>query len=59
MVGLAPGFLIVVSPLIAALFAVYLTLAAAAHRAGLPAWCAIPAGAVVVAWPVATTLPLT
>jgi poly(3-hydroxybutyrate) depolymerase len=59
LVGLAPGFLLVVSPLIAALFTVYLALAAAAHRAGLPAWCAIPAGAVVVAWPIATTLPLT
>jgi hypothetical protein len=34
-------------------------LAAAAHRAGLPAWCAIPASAVVVAWPIATRLPLT
>lgn len=53
LVGLAPRFLIVVSPLIAGLFAVYLALAAAAHRAGLPAWCAIPAAAVVVAWPVA------
>jgi hypothetical protein len=59
LVGAAPGFLIVVSPLIGALFAVYLALAAVAHRAGLPAWWAIPAGAVVIAWPVAAALPLT
>jgi hypothetical protein len=58
-VGLAPGFLVVVTPLIAGLFAVYLVLAVASRRAGLPAWCAIPAGALVVAWPVAVTLPLT
>ena len=58
-VGLAPGFLVVVTPLIAGLFAVYVVLAVAARRAGLPAWCAIPAGALVVAGPVAATLPLT
>jgi len=58
-VNLAPGFLVVVTPLIAGLFAVYLVLAAMARRAGWPAWCAIPAGALVVAWPVAATLPLT
>jgi alpha-beta hydrolase superfamily lysophospholipase len=57
--GLAPGFVVLVGPLIAVLFAVYAGLAGVAWWARLPAWCAVPAGAVVVAWPVAATLPLT
>jgi hypothetical protein len=59
LVGLAPGFLLVITPLIAALFAVHLVTAGVAWLRGAPAWWAVPAGAVVVAWPVATALPLT
>jgi hypothetical protein len=57
--GLAPGFIVVVTPLIAALFAVSLVIAGAARLRGAPVWCTVPAGALVVAWPVATALPLT
>lgn len=57
--GLAPGFLALVTPLIGALFAIYLLVAGVARLAGTPWWQTVPAGALVVAWPVATTLPLT
>jgi hypothetical protein len=59
LVGLAPGFIVVVAPLIAALFAVHLALAGVARLRGASAWCTVPAGALVLAWPVATALPLT
>jgi hypothetical protein len=58
-VGLAPGFLGLVAPLIGALLAVHLLLAAAARLAGAPWWRTVPAGALIVAWPVATALPIT
>jgi hypothetical protein len=57
--GLAPGFIVLITPLVAVLFVVYVLLAVAAWQARLPAWCVVPAGAVVIAWPVAATLPLT
>ncbi|MBF9127707.1 hypothetical protein I0C86_01655, partial [Plantactinospora sp. S1510] len=58
-VGLAPGFLALVTPLIAALLALYLLVAGVAWLTGMPWWRTIPAGAVLVAWPVATALPIT
>ena len=58
-VGLVPGFLVIVAPLVAALFLVHLGLAAIAWLTGTPLWRTIPAGAVMVAWPVASALPLT
>jgi dienelactone hydrolase len=57
--GLAPGFIVVITPLIAVLFVVHLVTAGAAWLRGAPVWCTIPAGALLVAWPVATALPLT
>ncbi|MEV4642644.1 alpha/beta fold hydrolase [Actinoplanes sp. NPDC049548] len=57
-VGLAPGFLALVAPLIAGLFAVHLLMAAPAWLSGTPWWRTVPAGAVMIAWPVATALPL-
>jgi esterase/lipase len=58
-VGLAPGFLAIVTPLIGALLGLHLLLTGVARLAGMPWWRTIPAGAVLVAWPVATALPLT
>jgi dienelactone hydrolase len=51
-VGLAPGFLVLIAPLVAILFAVYFMIMGLAGRA------AVPAGALVIAWPVAAALPL-
>ncbi|WP_326557492.1 dienelactone hydrolase family protein [Micromonospora sp. NBC_01796] len=58
-VGLAPGFLTLVTPLIAGLLALYLLLAGVASLTGTPWFRTIPAGALLVAWPVATSLPIT
>ena len=60
-VGLAPGFLLVVTPADRRCSAVRvcLALAWAVRRAGLPRGRRYPADAMVVAWPVAATLPLT
>jgi pimeloyl-ACP methyl ester carboxylesterase len=58
LVGLAPGFLMLIAPLVAILFAVHLAVVALAWRAGIPAWRTVAAGALVIAWPVATALPL-
>ncbi|MFC6020846.1 alpha/beta fold hydrolase [Plantactinospora solaniradicis] len=58
-VGLAPGFLALVTPLIAALLALYVLVAGVAWLTGMPWWRTIPAGALMVAWPVATALPIT
>lgn len=58
-VGLAPGFLAIVTPLVAALLALYLAVAGVAGLSGWSWWRTVPAGAVLVAWPVATALPLT
>lgn len=49
LVGLAPGFLMLISPLVAILFAVYAVLAAVAWRAGIPLWRTVAAGALVIA----------
>ncbi|GAB7038441.1 MULTISPECIES: alpha/beta hydrolase [Catenuloplanes] len=57
--GFAPGFLTLVAPLIAVLFALYALLAAVARRGGAAWWSPIAAGAVMIAWPVAIALPVT
>ncbi|GIJ48211.1 hypothetical protein Val02_50970 [Virgisporangium aliadipatigenens] len=58
-VGLAPGFLLIVTPLIAILCAVHLASAAVAWRTGIGVRHTVLAGALAVAWPVAAALPLT
>ncbi|MFI7598173.1 alpha/beta hydrolase [Actinoplanes sp. NPDC049681] len=57
-VGLAPGFLALVAPLIAGLLGVHLLVAGLAWRAGTPWWRTVAAGALMIAWPVATALPI-
>ncbi|GIJ71155.1 alpha/beta hydrolase [Virgisporangium ochraceum] len=57
-VGLAPGFLVLIGPLVAVLFAVYFAVVGLAWRVGIPLWQTVAAGALLVAWPVATALPL-
>jgi dienelactone hydrolase len=56
--GAGPGFITLVVPLLAVLFAVEAGWAAAVRRLGAPAWIGAAAGAVLVAWPVALTNPL-
>ncbi|GIJ58600.1 alpha/beta hydrolase [Virgisporangium aurantiacum] len=57
-VGLAPGFLVLIAPLVAILFAVYFMVMALAWRAAIPLGHTVAAGALVIAWPVAAALPL-
>lgn len=57
-VGLAPAFLALVAPLIAGLLAVHLLVAGLAWRSGTPWWRTVPAGALMIAFPVATALPI-
>ncbi|MCT2279558.1 dienelactone hydrolase family protein [Micromonospora chalcea] len=56
--GLAPGFVLLVVPLFAALVAWQAAWAAVLRRRAAPWWLAPLLGAVLLAWPVATTLPL-
>ncbi|TWJ23646.1 dienelactone hydrolase [Micromonospora endolithica] len=58
-VGLAPGFVLLVVPLFALLVAGQVAWAAVLRRAGAPHWVPPVVGAALLAWPVATTLPLT
>nr|MDT0660696.1 alpha/beta fold hydrolase [Micromonospora sp. DSM 115978] len=58
LVGFAPGFLVLITPLLAVLLVLYLVIATIDWRTGMPWWRAIPAGAVMLAWPVATALPV-
>ncbi|MEH0845561.1 alpha/beta fold hydrolase [Micromonospora sp. CPCC 205711] len=57
-VGLAPGFVLLVVPLFAVLVGWQAAWAAVLRRAGAPAWLPALVGAALLAWPVATTLPL-
>ncbi|WP_245716414.1 hypothetical protein [Micromonospora humi] len=57
--GLAPGFVLLVVPLFAALVAWQAAWAGVLRRRGAPWWLPAAVGAVLLAWPVATTLPLT
>ncbi|MEU8068284.1 alpha/beta fold hydrolase [Micromonospora sp. NPDC049151] len=56
--GLAPGFVLLVVPLFAALVAWQAAWAAVLRRRAAPWWLPPLVGAVVLAWPMATTLPL-
>ncbi|MFI8804012.1 alpha/beta fold hydrolase [Micromonospora chalcea] len=56
--GLAPGFVLLVVPLFAALVAWQAAWAAVLRRRAAPWWLAPLLGAVLLAWPIATTLPL-
>ncbi|MEU7758294.1 MULTISPECIES: alpha/beta fold hydrolase [Micromonospora] len=58
-IGLAPGFVLLVVPLFAALVAWQAAWAVVLRRRAAPWWLAPSVGAVVLAWPIATTLPLT
>ncbi|MGV9981962.1 alpha/beta fold hydrolase [Micromonospora wenchangensis] len=57
-VGLAPGFVLLVVPLFVVLLGWQAAWAAVLRRAGAPRWAPAVVGAVLVAWPVATALPL-
>jgi hypothetical protein len=56
LVGLAPGFLMLIGPLVAVLFVLYVGLAALGRNTGW--WHPVAAGAVMIAWPVAAALPV-
>ncbi|MGC5021174.1 alpha/beta hydrolase [Micromonospora sp. DT47] len=56
--GLAPGFVLLVVPLFAVLVGWQAAWAAVLRRSGAPGWVPALVGAVLLAWPVATTLPL-
>ncbi|WP_431917609.1 dienelactone hydrolase family protein [Micromonospora wenchangensis] len=57
-VGLAPGFVLLVVPLFVVLLGWQAAWAGVLRRAGAPRWAPAAVGAVLVAWPVATALPL-
>ncbi|MEH0981023.1 alpha/beta hydrolase [Micromonospora sp. CPCC 205556] len=57
-VGLAPGFVLLVVPLFAVLMGWQAAWAAVLRRSGAPRWLPALVGAALLAWPVATTLPL-
>ena len=58
MTGLGPGFTLLVLPLLVALFVIQGAFAAILRRFGAPAWVAAAVGAALLAWPVASTMPL-
>ncbi|SCF40383.1 Alpha/beta hydrolase family protein [Micromonospora purpureochromogenes] len=58
LVGLAPGFVLLVVPLFAVLVGWQAAWAAVLRRAGAPRWLPALVGAALLAWPMATTLPL-
>ncbi|MFB9238009.1 dienelactone hydrolase family protein [Plantactinospora siamensis] len=59
LVGVAPGFVLLVVPLFAILLAWQFGWATALGRLAAPAWLIALPGAVLLGWPIATTLPLT
>ncbi|MDG4759704.1 alpha/beta fold hydrolase [Micromonospora sp. WMMD710] len=58
LVGLAPGFVLLVVPLFAFLLGWHVVWAAVLRRYAAPRWLLAVPGAVLVGWPIATTLPL-
>jgi dienelactone hydrolase len=58
-VGLAPGFVLLVVPLFAVLLGWYVLWAAVLRRYATPRWLPALVGAALLGWPIATTLPLT
>ncbi|MBL7258898.1 dienelactone hydrolase family protein [Paractinoplanes lichenicola] len=57
-VGLASGFLILVVPLLAVLTVIQAGLSAVLRGSGAPSWLLALTGSILVAWPIATTLPI-
>ena len=57
MAGTGPRFVLLVLPLLALLLVWHLGWAAVLGRRGAPPWLRAVVGAVLVAWPIATTLP--
>jgi hypothetical protein len=57
-VGVAPGFVTLVVPLLLLLLFWHAAWAAVLRRLGAPAWLIAAVGAVLLAWPAATALPL-
>lgn len=55
-IGLAPGFLMLIAPLVAVLFVLYVGLGALGR--GSAWWHPVAAGAVMIAWPIAAALPV-
>lgn len=58
LVGLAPGFVVLVVPLFVFLLGWHAVWAAVLRRYAAPRWLPATLGAVLVGWPIATTLPL-
>ncbi|MFC7547488.1 dienelactone hydrolase family protein [Plantactinospora sp. GCM10030261] len=58
-VGFAPGFVLLVVPLFALLLTWQVVWAAVLRRLAAPRWVMALTGAVLLGWPIATTLPLT
>ncbi|MFB9317633.1 alpha/beta hydrolase [Cryptosporangium minutisporangium] len=58
LVGLAPGFVLLVVPLLAVLLVWQVIWSAMLHRFAAPYWLITLVGSMVVAWPVATALPV-
>ncbi|MEV7328812.1 alpha/beta fold hydrolase [Micromonospora sp. NPDC093244] len=58
LVGLAPGFVLLVVPLFVVLLGWHAAWAAVLRRYAVPRWLLATLGAVLVGWPIATTLPL-
>ncbi|MDY7089043.1 MAG: hypothetical protein SYR96_28550 [Actinomycetota bacterium] len=56
--GLASGFLVLVVPLLAALMAIQAGLSAVLRAVAAPPWLIALTGSILVAWPIATTLPI-
>jgi hypothetical protein len=56
--GFGSGFLLLVLPLLVGLLAIGAGVAAVLRRLGVPPWLAAAVAAPVLAWTVATTLPL-
>lgn len=56
--GLAAGFLLLVVPLLAVLMVIQAGLAAVLRARAAPLWLTALTGSVLVAWPIATTLPI-
>ncbi len=56
--GLASGFLLLVVPLLALLLLIQAGLAVVLRRSTAPSWLIALTGSLLVAWPIATTLPI-
>jgi len=57
-VGVAPGFLLLVVPLLAVLMLWQAIWSAVLHRFSAPTWLISLVGSLLVAWPIATALPV-